>query len=298
MRHDLELGYLGVEVPDPATLTPFFAEVVGLVPGEPAADAGTLTWRNDDRAYRLIVEPGAANDATFVGLEAAHAGSFDRVVERLRRAGHEVSSGSAEEAAARRVRRLASAAAPWGVRVEIVEAIESAPVPFASPLMPGGFLTEGVGFGHTVFATTAFDESHAFLVDGLGFSQSDWLEMQVAEGIVLEVRFYHCNARHHTMALARAPFDLPQKLHHVMVEANDFNDVGAAFDRAWATDLALPMGLGLHDNDRMFSFYVASPAGFLVEVGSGARTITEPWTDNRVYDATSVWGHKPMRAGA
>ena len=69
-------------------------------------------------------------------------------------------------------------------------------------------------------------------------------------------------------------------------------------DRAWATDLAIPMGLGLHDNDRMFSFYVASPAGFLVEVGSGARTISEPWTDNRFYDSTSVWGHKPLRVPA
>ena len=64
--------------------------------------------------------------------------------------------------------------------------------------MPGGFLTEGVGFGHVVFATTAFDESHRFLIDGLGLAQSDWLEMELAPGIELEVRFYHCNARHHT----------------------------------------------------------------------------------------------------
>ena len=69
-------------------------------------------------------------------------------------------------------------------------------------------------------------------------------------------------------------------------------------DRTWATDLAIPMGLGLHDNDRMFSFYVASPAGFLVEVGNGARTISEPWTDNLFYDSTSVWGHKPLRVPA
>ena len=37
------------------------------------------------------------------------------------------------------------------------------------------------------------------------------------------------------------------------------DDVGAAFDRAWATDLAIPNGLGRHDNDGMFSFYVARP---------------------------------------
>ncbi len=161
--------------------------------------------------------------------------------------------------------------------------------------MPGGFLTEGVGFGHAVFATTAFDESHAFIVDGLGLEQSDWLEMELAPGIVLEVRFYHCNERHHTLALARAPFDLPQVLHHVMFETNDRDDVGAAFDRAWATDLAIPNGLGRHDNDGMFSFYVTSPAGFQVEVGHGARVITDDWDDNRRYDRISSWGHQPLR---
>ena len=64
---------------------------------------------------------------------------------------------------------------------------------------------------------------------------------------------------------------MPQKLHHVMFETNERDDVGAAFDRVWATDLAIPNGLGRHDNDGMFSFYVVSPAGFQVEVGHGAR---------------------------
>ena len=58
MHHDLELGYLGIEVPDPTTLTSFFGEVIGLVPGQPVDTEGTLTWRNDDRAQRIIVQPG------------------------------------------------------------------------------------------------------------------------------------------------------------------------------------------------------------------------------------------------
>ena len=81
-----------------------------------------------------------------------------------------------------------------------------------------------------------------------------------------------------------------------MVETNDRDDVGAAFDRAWATDLAIPNGLGRHDNDGMFSFYVASPAGFQVEVGHGARVITDGWDDNRRYDRISAWGHQPLRS--
>ena len=151
------------------------------------------------------------------------------------------------------------------------------------------------GFGHVVFATTAFDESDRFLTDGLGLAQSDWLETELAPGYQLEVRFYHCNARHHTVALARAPFELPQCLHHVMFEANTRDDVGAAFDRAWATDLPIPNGLGRHDNDGMFSFYLQTPAGFQIEFGHGARVITNDWDDNRRYDRISAWGHQPLR---
>ena len=221
--------------------------------------------------------------------------AFDALVARLDTAGFAAAEGTDDERSARRVERLVRTMAPWGVAVELTTGLEDAATPYASPLMPGGFLTDGVGFGHVVFATTAFDESHAFVTDGLGMAQSDWLEMEIAEGIELEVRFYHCNPRHHTLALAKAPFELPQTLHHLMVETNSRDDVGAAFDRAWTSGLPIPNGLGMHDNDRMFSFYVASPAGFMVEVGHGARTITDDWDDNRRYDRISAWGHQPLR---
>jgi 2,3-dihydroxybiphenyl 1,2-dioxygenase len=294
MQRDLALAYLGIEVADPATLTPFFGEVIGLVPGEPAPD-GAVTWRNDDRAHRIIVEAGAADDATYAGFEAVDRAAFDRTVARLAAAGFTVEDGSGDDRDRRRVERLARTTAPWGIVVEIVQGLAPAAPPWSSPLVPGGFLTGAVGFGHVVFATTAFDEANRFLVDGLGMARSDWLEMEIVAGIELEVRFFHCNERHHTVALARAPFAMPQTLHHLMVETNDRDDVGTAFDRAWASGLPIPNGLGRHDNDGMFSFYVASPTGFQVEVGYGARRITDDWDDDRRYDRISAWGHQALR---
>jgi 2,3-dihydroxybiphenyl 1,2-dioxygenase len=293
MQHEIELSYIGIEIPEPETLTAFFGDVVGLVAGD-LTDDGAMTWRNDDRAHRVIVRRGDANDAAYLGFEVVDEDVFDVVASRLAAAGHHVAEGTDGELRARRVKRLVRAPTPWGVPVEVVLALENAVTPFSSPAVPGGFFTESVGFGHAVFATTAFDASHAFLVDGLGLRQSDSLEMEIAEGIDLEVRFYHCNERHHSVALAKAPFDMPQKLHHIMFETKARDDVGAAFDRVWATDLAIANGLGRHDNDGMFSFYVVSPAGFQVEIGHGARTITEPWTDNRRYDRISRWGHQPV----
>jgi 2,3-dihydroxybiphenyl 1,2-dioxygenase len=293
MNRQIELGYLVLEVPEPDSLRAVLADVVGLMPGKPTI-GGAPTWRNDHRAHRLIIEPGPSNDAVAIGFEAVDVTAFDSTIGRLRAAGFEVVENS-DAARGRMVDRLARTRAPWGTGVEIVLHLADAPAPFGSPLVPGGFLTDGVGFGHVVLATTAFEESAAFLTHGLGFSQSDWLETEIAEGIELEVRFYHCNARHHTVALARAPFELPQVLHHMMFETNARDDVGAAFDRLWDSELGIPNGLGRHDNDGMFSFYLRTSAGFQIEVGHGARVITDDWADDRRYDRISAWGHQALR---
>lgn len=293
MDHQIELGYLVLELPEPESISSALAEVVGLIPGEPGD--GALTWRDDDRAQRIVVQAGPANDAVALGIEAVDADAFDATVERLRGFGAEIVEGDTDDLQRRRVGRLARTMSPWGVEVEVVLGLADASTPFSSPLVPDGFATDGVGFGHAVFATTAFDESVSFLRDGLGFEQSDWLLMELAPGLELEVRFFHCNARHHTIALARAPFDLPQCLHHIMFETNSRDDVGSAFDRAWATDLPIPNGLGRHDNDGMFSFYLQTPAGFQIEVGHGARVVGDDWDDDRRYDRISAWGHQPLR---
>lgn len=293
MHHQIELGYLVLELPEPETLTPVLADVVGLIPGEPAA--GARTWRDDARAQRLVVQAGPANDAVAVGFEAVDVAAFDATVDRLREIGADIVDGTDDDLKTRRVSRLVRTTSPWGVEVELVVGLEDAATAYSSPLVPGGFLTEGVGFGHVVFATMAFDESVRFITDGLGLAQSDWLETELAPGINLEVRFFHCNARHHTVALARAPFELPQALHHVMFEANSRDDVGAAFDRAWVAELPIPNGLGRHDNDGMFSFYLQTPAGFQIEFGHGARVVDDGWDDNRLYDRISAWGHQPLQ---
>jgi 2,3-dihydroxybiphenyl 1,2-dioxygenase len=290
MLGDLQLGYLGVEVPDTAACCGFLADVVGLVPGD---DPGT--WRNDRKSRRVIVDEGPSADATFLGFEAPGPETWAATVTRLEDAGYPVVRATREEADARRVDQMACVEAPWGVRVEVTHGLAEAERPFAAPLVGGGFVTGDNGFGHVVFGTTSFDESHRFVTDGLGLRQTDWVETEIAPGIELEIRFYHCNPRHHSLALARAPFDLPQRLHHFMVEVADRDDVGYAFDRAWNAGCAIASGLGHHPNDHMFSFYVVSPAGFQVEVGHGARLVTDDWDENRRYDRISSWGHQPLQ---
>jgi hypothetical protein len=86
MQPEIELAYLGIAVPEPASLDTFFSDVIGLIPGEPAPGE-VLTWRNDDKAHRIIVQQGAANDAVFLGFEATgdrRLGACARAIARRR----------------------------------------------------------------------------------------------------------------------------------------------------------------------------------------------------------------------
>jgi hypothetical protein len=50
--------------------------------------------------------------------------------------------------------------------------------------------------------------------------------------------------------------------------------------------------LGVHPNDRVFSFYARTPSGFDVEFGYGGRKVDDAtWKVGR-YDRLSVWGHR------
>jgi 2,3-dihydroxybiphenyl 1,2-dioxygenase len=266
--------------------------VAGLVPGEPVG--GASTWRDDDRVHRVIVTEGPADDAVAAGFEVADADELDQVAGRLANLGYTVTTGDDQQRAARKVEGMITTTAPWGVPVEVVHGLQGG-LPFESPTMPGGFKTAGVGFGHCVFMISDLEEAHRFVCDGLGLRQTDWIDLEVAPEVFVTGRFYHCNTRHHTMALIAPPGPpSPKKLHHFMVETNAVDDVGAAFDRAYASGHAIPNGLGKHDNDKMFSFYVMTPAGFQIEVGHGAREVGPDWTENRSYSSISEWGHQPV----
>jgi 2,3-dihydroxybiphenyl 1,2-dioxygenase len=265
---------------------------VGLLPGDGAL-AGRA-FRNDDRAARVFVEEGPADDCSLLAFVATDRAAFDAVAARLATAGYPLTEGTAAQAAARGVDRLAHGDSPWRVRFELVLDQAPAGTAFDSPLVAGGFQTDGVGFGHAVFAVLDFADTERFLLDGLGMSQSDWIETELMEGVPLEVRFYHCNHRHHSVAVAKVPFDLGKSLHHIQFETNERDDVGWAFDRAWDAGLTFANGIGVHDNEGAFSFYLATAPGFLVEVGHGTRRITSPWADNRRYDRISRWGHQPL----
>jgi 2,3-dihydroxybiphenyl 1,2-dioxygenase len=290
----LELAYVGLALRDRPAFERIVADVVGLVPG--SSSSAQSCWRNDDRVHRLLLDDGPANDIAYFALEATP-GDFDDVVDRLRRSGTAVHPGHEGQDAARRVRRLVNVATPWGVPLEIVcgLAVDEGGVPKTS-VVPRGFRTGALGFGHLVFATDNLDASDKFLRVGLGFCQTDWIEIELPRTKII-VRFYHCNPRHHTVALAGIAIPSGRRLDHLMVEANDVQDVRAAYERAVAAGHAMALSLGQHENDGVESFYVATPSGINLELGAGGRIVGKPWDGDVLYQRTSIWGHKRSAAG-
>jgi 2,3-dihydroxybiphenyl 1,2-dioxygenase len=285
-----ELAYIGVEASDLDAWEKFAVELLGMQVSEKTADE--LRLRLDNRQYRIIISRGPADDLAFSGYDVESNETLDALVAALRDHGARVEEGDAVLAAARAVERIVVTEDPQGNRLELTIGLARALDPMEATVTQGGFFTKTGGAGHMFLNARGDRQSMIDFYTILGFTMSDYINQQIAPGVVLEGAFMHCNGRHHTLAFAPMPF--PKALHHFMVEANDMFDVGLAYDRVLDARQPLEMTLGMHSNDRMFSFYVRTPSGFSIEYGWGGLIIDDEskW-DVVAYDRASEWGHRP-----
>ncbi len=154
-----------------------------------------------------------------------------------------------------------------------------------------------MGLGHVVLPATAYDETAAFYTQLLGFRLTDRMRLGADEGGGggMRLDFFHCNRRHHSLALIEMPH--PAGLSHLMLEVRDVDEVGYALDRCGRAGVPLSATLGRHTNDEMVSFYMKSPSGFDIEYGFGGLCLDL----NLNFDlggvstseitAVSHWGH-------
>jgi 2,3-dihydroxybiphenyl 1,2-dioxygenase len=292
-----ELAYSVYEVSSLADWERFGTELLGMQVGEKRDEL--LTLRIDEKAHRWIIVPGEADDLAATGYEVASDHDLGALVDRLRADGVDVTDGGRDLADTRKVDRIFVTTDPLGNRIELVTGLAGAATPFESKNMLGGFVTGAGGAGHQVLMEHGVprEKTLDFYTRLLGFTISDYIKEELAPGMVADVVFLHCNGRHHTVAFANMPF--PKKTHHFMIEVTDLRDVGLGYDRCMDARQPLPMTLGMHPNDRMFSFYVATPSGTNVEYGWGGLVIDDEaaWT-TVTYDKLSAWGHRPQQVVA
>jgi biphenyl-2,3-diol 1,2-dioxygenase len=288
---ELQLGYLVLGAENMKHLDRIFTEVLGLQ----RVDIGVaaMAYRMDDWDRRFVVMAGA-NGLSGVGLVARDWAAYVAMRAHLVEHGVPVTEGTPEECAMRAVREFVAFSDPAGNRIELAtEPAKAVGAAFASPLVPGGFLTGSRGLGHVVLLVDDREANSEFYQNMLGFEVSDTSEELTPDGSSTAT-FLHCNRRHHTVALVQR---LPRttrtrSLGHFMIQANEFDAVGMAYDRAVDAGLPIFRGLGRHPNDRMFSFYARTDAGFDIEFGSGAVEVDGDWQVMH-YQQISSWGHRP-----
>lgn len=287
----LRLGYLQFEVRKPERWTEFCRAMLGL-PAPLANPDGSLGFRVDEAAQNLIVQEGAADDLAAIGLEAADEEALDRLLARITSFGVRVEEGGAALCAARRVKRLHRVVDPAGNRVELFFGPEAAVQPFESDVFPARFRTGDAGMGHVAIVADDLAGMEKFYAGVLGFGVSERLSTK-AGPIDISGTFLHCNRRHHSLALFKLP--LRKRIHHFMLQANAWSDVGVAYERALRNKLPMSLSLGQHPGpDGTFSFYAATPSGFDFEIGAGSGEI-DPAQWKVLHTAgTSTWGHKPQ----
>jgi 2,3-dihydroxybiphenyl 1,2-dioxygenase len=279
------LSYIGFTSPTAKEWTTFGPEVLGLELAPPGPD-GAVRLRLDDAAYRIAVHPGAANDLAYLGWAVAGPDALADATTSLEALGITVHPGDATLAAERGVDAVAWFLDPFGFRHELSHGQRTASEPFTPGRAMDGFVTGDGGLGHAVLFVPDLADAERFYIDVLGFRLSD----RVEDGV--SIRFLHCNSRHHTLAFVAVPGMVG--MHHLMLEVESLDDVGAAYDIVNDRGIPVAMTLGRHTNDHMTSFYVRTPAGFEIEYGHGGVLVdtTQPWEDV-TYDSGSRWGHKP-----
>lgn len=285
-----QLGYLGIEASDLPRWEQFATQILGLEPSA-TRDEEVVYLRLDENHHRLTVRAGALDDLTSVGWETNDEGALRSIADRLESQGHTVTWGTEAEARQRRVMGLITTTDPSGVTTEIYYGpLVQAERPFRSPRAISGFVAGNLGLGHIVLNVDDRDASMRFYRDGLGLLVSDFIELDMGDSGSTTAVFLHCGPRHHSIALVEVPS--PKRLHHVMFELRNLDDIGSTYDLCHDQGVPIASTLGCHTNDKMVSFYMQTPSGFQVEYGHGGRMIDDSTWEVQLHQAPSIWGHR------
>jgi len=302
------LGYVGIGAPDPAACLDFATRIVGLMParacpgedwGMPAvpgsgpasggrgiAADGSVYLKMDDWQWRIAVHPRPGRPGlVYLGLELAGPVELEQALAELHSAGCEARAGSEKEARGRAVTGIGYTRDPMGNAVELFYG----PVKdrkYASPLGME-FVTGALGIGHLNLLAAPLAAARDFYTRRLGFRLTDYIRFGPGDS----ANFFHCNARHHSIGLLKVG-ELAG-VHHLMLEARDIDSVGRCLQRVEDAGIRITSTLGRHANDRMLSFYMASPFGFELEIGCDGMRVDELWTPSEFVEG-DIWGHRGL----
>ena len=141
------LGYFLFEVSDLEAWDHFLTEVVGVERGQTLVE-GLVPYRTDERAARILLREGPADDLVALGFEVPTETALAEVSARVGKAGYAIEPSSTGEARGRGVAGFARTFEPGGVAIEIFYGPVIAETPFRRDVVATGFVTGEQGVGH------------------------------------------------------------------------------------------------------------------------------------------------------
>ncbi len=270
----------------------FGRDIIGMIIND--KNDNSISLKMDAEPWRIKIEIGDHEDMTHAGWKLSSEAELIEYINNLKAKGVEVTKESDETAKSRAVKTLYSIADPNGYRHEFYAErtnIDNSSPTHSTIIRGKGFKTEDLGLGHILPVAKNYQESLDFYKNTLGLRYSDRIIQEIAPGINADATFFHTKTgRHHSLATGQFPS--PKVLNHLMIEFQDMDDVGVAYDRATKANVPIVLELGHHPNDKMFSFYMRTPSGFGIELGYGGLVIDEKNWAPQVYPVMSDWGHK------
>jgi len=246
---------------------------------------GAVRLRVDDVNYRIAIHPGEQDNFDYAGWGFANETDLAAFVANLKAHKVTVHQGDAQLIAEREAADVVWFEDPWGNRHELSWGRRAIPNSFKSPRKHDGFVTGNQGLGHIVLIVPDVEAANRFYVDILGFRLSDRII-----GGPFNLRFYHVNGRHHSLAIGEIPGVVG--FNHLMLEVKNLDDLGATIDLVEErSDVNTLLTLGRHTNDLMTSIYVTTPSSFQIEYGYGGLIVDDLSWIARTYEHPSIWGH-------
>ena len=281
------LGYFALDTAESQKWHELLSDVLGMA--AEAAD-GVTFYRLDEWHHRIAVYDAEVESVRAVGWQLEDESSLDEMAESIRRYGVHVEPLSDALCAERKVTAGHHFIDPVSeMPTEIFYGPVYEQLPFTPSRGISGYWTGEDGLGHVVYFVADYQRAKDFYTNTMGFRTSDRIVWDDGEK---DATFFHCNPRHHSLAVMPPFGDIPPgTFNHLMLQGRSLNDVGIAYDRVRDRGIPVMMDLGKHTNDLTESFYLVTPSGFGLEFGCNSTRVGENW-QVKTYDAPMIWGHR------
>ena len=264
----IDISHVALQVPDLDASVDFAVATLGMHEVERVGRRAYLTLASpypslgpvcDHHVVEYVEGPEAAFD--HVGLLVRNRKDLEQVGSRAEAAGGTILPHDPEEPGLGEAIRIAS---PSGQVFECHTEMQHV----SRSYMPRGLRLHRLG--HVTFAARDVPALMQFLVDGLGFQATDWVNTPDGPAAA----FARCHFDHHTLGVTVGPGD---GLHHVAFEAGSSLELGVLGDHLVRSGRQYSWGPGRHAVGDNIAAYLTGPEEILIEVYADMQRIIGDW---------------------